>query len=243
LIRQRERRRHCSFREHDPSFHPERAQCNERSSSLASPQLDDVAPGLHNRRSVAKGDGDTIEFVEKQGTLTYDDLVEMFPVDNVRRELFDGELVVSASPLTRHQVVSMRLSATFFNHLADRGGAQVFHAPLDVVLSDKNVVQPDLLVVLDRQSQIITEKNIQGVPALLVEILSEPRMDRVRKRDLYARFKVTEYWVVDPDADRVEVYRLRGEQYAKPEILETGDILEFGPLPGLSIDVGALLAR
>ncbi|MFN2640539.1 MAG: Uma2 family endonuclease [Actinomycetota bacterium] len=126
---------------------------------------------------------------------------------------------------------------------AAHGGARVFHAPLDVLLSGSNVVQPDVFLVLDEQAGIITEPNIKGVPALLIEIVSESRMDRVRKRDLYARFKVPEYWIVDPEADRVEVYKLQVGTYGKPEILDAGDTLEFAPLPGLQIDVAALLAR
>lgn len=180
--------------------------------------------------------------MEKAGALTYADLAA-FPDDNVRRELIGGELIVSPSPKTRHQEVCMRLTVALAKYLEAHGGARAFFAPLDVVLSDRDVVEPDLIVVLDDQAEIITEPNIQGVPALLIEILSDPRMDRVRKRDLYARFKVPEYWVVDPDADRTEVYRLRGAGYAKPDIFEPGDVLEYSPLPGLRIEVASLLAR
>lgn len=165
------------------------------------------------------------------------------PDDNVIREIIDGELFVSPSPVTRHQAVSGRLYLVLGNFLAAHGGGMAFYSPLDVVFSDRNVVEPDLIVVTDDQRDIITEKNIQGVPALLVEIVSNPRRDRVRKRDLYARFKVPEYWIVDPEADRIEVYRLREGRYGKPEILETGEILEFARLPGLRVDLAALFAR
>ena len=72
---------------------------------------------------------------------------------------------------------------------------------------------------------------MQGVPALVIEIVSDNRMDRVRKRDIYARVGVDEYWIVDPEADRIEVYRLIGNLYAKPEIYEAGETLVYGPLP------------
>ena len=176
------------------------------------------------------------------GTFTYADLAA-FPEDNVRREIIDGELLVSASPMTRHQVISQRLTLALGNHIDENGGGMVFAAPYDVVLSDRNVVQPDLGLIPDRQLDIVTQKNVQGVPELLVEIVSDPRRDRVRKRDLYARFGVDEYWIVDPDADRVEVYRLGGNRYRKPEILEPGEVLRTDLIPGLAIDLEHLFRR
>ncbi len=184
--------------------------------------------------------GDSIEFMERAGTLTYEDLLA-FPDDGLRRELIDGELIVSPSPKTRHQTISVRLTLALGNHIETHGGAKVFHAPLDTLFSERDVVEPDLLVVLDDQQEIITEPNIKGVPALLIEIVSDPRLDRVRKRDLYERVGVPEYWIVDPDADRVEVFRLGDLGYGKPVILEPGDELTFEPLQGLRILVADLL--
>ena len=175
-------------------------------------------------------------------TYTYADLLEM-PDDNVRREIIDGELIVSPSPVTRHQVVLGRLYLVFGNHLAEHGGGRVFFAPLDIVLSDTNVVEPDLFFVADDQLEILTSKNVSGVPALVVEVLSKPRMDRVRKRELYARFGVPEYWIVDPEADRVEVYLLATNGYDKPSIVEPGDTLAYERLPGLTVDLSALFAE
>jgi Uma2 family endonuclease len=178
--------------------------------------------------------------MEKSGTLTYDDLLA-FPDDGLRRELIDGELIVSPSPKTRHQRILLRLAATLRTHLQEHGGGEVFIAPLDVLFGRRDVVEPDLFFVLDDQQDIITEDNIKGVPALLIEIVSNPRLDRVRKRDLYERVGVPEYWIVDPDADRVEVFRLGDASYGKPEILEAGDDLTFAPLSGLRISVADLL--
>lgn len=177
-----------------------------------------------------------------QQLLTYADLAA-FPDDGLRRELLDGELLVSPSPLTRHQAISWRLTAVLAQHLDASGGGHAFAAPLDVVFSDHTVLEPDLLFIADDRSEIITEKNIQGSPSLVIEILSKPRIDRVRKRDLYARFEVPEYWIVDPDADRIEVHRLEEGGYGKPEILELGETLTTPLLPGLEIDVSKLLRR
>jgi len=177
----------------------------------------------------------------EQALLTYADL-ERFPDDGLRRELIGGELIVSPSPRTRHQEVLARLHLALGGHVAQHGGGRVFFAPYDVLFSDHDVVEPDLLFIADDQDDIITEKNVQGVPALVVEVLSQARLDRVRKRDLYARVGVPGYWIVDADADRVEVYRLRGDSYGKPEILEPGETLTYKRLPGLAIDLAALFA-
>ncbi len=175
--------------------------------------------------------------------LTYADLAS-YPDDGLRREIIDGELIVTPAPRLRHQEVLARLHLIFGNHVAASGGGKVFFAPVDVVLSDSNVVEPDLLFIADEQTDLMTEANVQGAPALVVEVLSQPRIDRVRKRDLYARFGAAQYWIVDPDADRVEVYRLGGdERYPKPEIFEPGETLTYERLPGLRVDLAQLFAR
>lgn len=176
-------------------------------------------------------------------TYTYADLVAEFPVDNVQREIIDGELIVSPSPSLRHQRLSARLSDAIRAYLTARGGGEVFYSPVDVLFSDHNVVQPDLLFIPADRAEIMTEKNVQGVPALLIEIVSDTRRDRVRKRDLYARFGVPEYWIVDPDADRIEVYRLHDGSYGKPQIHEPGDTLTYERLPGLAIELARIFAR
>lgn len=175
-------------------------------------------------------------------TYTYADLAAL-PEDNVRREILDGELIVSPSPGRRHQQVLGRLHLLFGNHVAAHGGGEVFFWPFDIVFEDRNVLEPDLLFVAGDQMDILTDKNVRGVPALVVEVVSKSRMDRVRKRDLYARFGVPEYWVVDPESDRVEVHRLLEGAYGKPDIFEPGETLSYDRLPGLGVDLSALFAR
>jgi Uma2 family endonuclease len=174
--------------------------------------------------------------------LTYADL-EAFPDDGLRRELLDGELIVSPSPFVRHQEVLGRLHLALGGFVAEHGGGKVYVAPLDVVLSDTNVFEPDLLFIVESQLGIMTRKNIQGPPSLAIEVVSDSRMDRVRKRKVYERFGVPEYWVVDPDADRVEIYRLEGEQYARPEIVEPPDEITYPLLEGLRVSLESIFAR
>lgn len=174
--------------------------------------------------------------------LTYADLAA-FPDDGLRRELLDGELIVSPSPVVRHQEVLGRLFLAIGGYVAEHGGGKAYLAPLDVVLSDSNVFEPDLLFIAEADLGILTEKNVQGAPSLAIEVVSDSRIDRVRKRKVYERFGVPEYWVVDPDADRVEIYRLEGPTYAKPQILEPPDEVTFVGLPGLRISLDKLFAR
>jgi Uma2 family endonuclease len=174
--------------------------------------------------------------------LTYADLLA-FPDDGLRREILDGELLESPSPRVSHQRLVVRIVRVIADHIDRSGGGEVFVAPLDVLLSEHDVVEPDVVFVSTSQTEIIGKNNIQGVPALLIEVLSDPRVDRVRKRDRYQRADVPEYWIADPDAERVEVYRLDGDRYGKPEIFEPGDVLTYAQLPGFELDLRALFAE
>jgi len=127
-------------------------------------------------------------------TLTYEDFLD-FPDNGKRHELIDGEQYVTPSPLTKHQkrVATLpRLLGTFvFEHQL----GTILSAPMDVVLSDRNVVEPDFLFLATSRSSIITEANIQGPPDLVVEILSEStrKTDEIIKRKLYEKHQVEEY--------------------------------------------------
>jgi Uma2 family endonuclease len=178
----------------------------------------------------------------ERASYSYADLAT-FPDDLLRREIIDGELIVTAAPYLRHQQIVGELHWAFLSHLKAHGGGRIFIAPADVVLSDINVVEPDLVFVADDRLHVLTEKNVQGAPSLVIEVVSDSRMDRVRKRDLYARYGVPQYWVVDPETDRVEVDRLAGETYRKPEIFTPPETLTYEGLPGLAIDLTALFAR
>jgi Uma2 family endonuclease len=145
--------------------------------------------------------------------LTYDDFL-LFPDDGRRHEIIDGEHYVTPSPNLRHQRLVGRLFLSIGNYLAAHPGAgQLFLAPLDVVLSYHDVVEPDLLFVAGDQSAIMTEKNIQGPPALVIEVISKStrKKDAQTKRRLFERTGVREYWLVDPELDLVQVLRASAE--------------------------------
>ena len=153
--------------------------------------------------------------VRSAARLTYNDLVAMFPdQDGVRRELIDGELFVTPSPFIPHQRLVTRLATALSNHLdkhPDQG--EVFVAPLDVVMTPHDVVEPDLLVILGDQPELFSEKHVRGAPGIVIEVLSQGtrKRDQTIKRQLFNREGVREYWLVDPDRQQVAVYRRRDD--------------------------------
>jgi Uma2 family endonuclease len=176
---------------------------------------------------------------------TYQDLI-LFPEDGKRHELIDGDHYMTPSPRTKHQRISMQLSALLHAHAGRTKAGHVFAAPFDVVLSNLDVVEPDVLFISSARTSIITEENIQGPPDLIMEILSEStrKTDEIVKRKLYERFGVKEYWIVDPELEAVKIYRLTDQRYGRVAELsrESGDTLATPLLPGLQILLSSLFA-
>ena len=174
--------------------------------------------------------------------LTYDDLAAL-PDDDLRHEIIGGVHYVTASPVTRHQRLVLRLAAALQEAIEGPGGAELFISPYDVVLSPHDVVVPDLLVVCHERSDRITEKNLQGAPDLVVEILSPSTSGRDQglKRDLYARCGVTEYWVVDPEGT-VAVHRRGGDGFGPLSRLTAADALTTPVVPGFELSLERFFA-
>ena len=173
--------------------------------------------------------------------LTYDDL-QRFPEDNLRREIIDGELFVTAAPILRHQRVGLRLSASLFAYEEHAGGRT--YPATDVFFSEVSVVEPDVVFVRAEQLERLGEKYIASAPDLVVEISSPStrRVDLGRKLELYERYRVPEYWFVDLDQDRVMVHLLEDGGYADARLIGRGEILRSVSLPGFEIAVDDLLA-
>ena len=179
--------------------------------------------------------------------LTYDDFLR-FPDDGKRHELIDGEHYVTAAPNLRHQAILGRLYLAIGNHLAASPGlGQAFLSPADVVLSHWDVVEPDLLFVAADQEAILTPQNVQGPPALVVEISSPGtrRRDLHLKRTLFERAGVREYWIVDPDRNTVTVLRRTADGSlgdTRRLAASSNESLTTPLLPGLAIALPALFA-
>ena len=174
----------------------------------------------------------------KRGPFTYEDYL-LFPEDGKRYEIIEGDRFVTPAPVPAHQRVSRNLEFILESFTRKTGAGEVFHAPVDVVLSDTDVVQPDLLIVGKDQADIVGEKNISGAPYLVAEILSEGtrKMDFLIKRKLYERFGVREYWIVDPEIKRIEVFVNRKGRLEKTGEYSPGETFESAAFPGLSVPV------
>ena len=143
--------------------------------------------------------------------LTYEDYCAA-PADN-RYELLDGELIMVPAPNIKHESVRSLLGRELINFIVEHKLGNLFYAPCDVMLSDTDVVQPDLLFVSREREHLLSDgQKVQGAPDLAVEILSPStaKQDRSEKRALYGKHGVTEYWLVDPVAETVQIHRLQG---------------------------------
>jgi Uma2 family endonuclease len=170
--------------------------------------------------------------------LTYEDFV-LFPEDGKRHEIIDGEHYVTPSPYTRHQIVAGSLHDALSPHVRRERLGLLLFAPVDVLLSPNDVLVPDLLFISNERREILNDKNVQGAPDLVVEILSEStkRRDKGIKYQRYEHFGVREYWLVDPGRRTVTVYRREADALRLRAEFTVGDVLETPLLPGLVLSL------
>lgn len=174
--------------------------------------------------------------------LTYEDYLYL-PEDGQRHEILDGEHAVSPAPTPRHQLVVFRLLLLLGNWIVGRRLGQLLPAPIDVVLSPSDVVQPDLVFVATERLHLIVETHLTGAPDLVVEVLSSSsrRRDLLTKRHLYQKHGVAEYWAVDPELETVTVYRLGEEGFLREaELALPEGRLESPLFPGLGIPLAEI---
>jgi Uma2 family endonuclease len=165
----------------------------------------------------------------------YQDYLQL-PEDR-RYEIVDGDLFMVPAPGPYHQRVSRNLEYHLHRFVTERDLGKILHAPYDVVLSETDVVQPDILFITKPRLSIVTETNIQSAPDLIVEILSPATAQRDRgvKQKLYARVGVAEYWIVDLATKSVEVLTLKAGTFQVAWRYGPQDTLVSPLLPGLAI--------
>ena len=171
-----------------------------------------------------------------QERVSYADL-ERWPEDGRRYELYDGEVFEIPSPLLLHQFVLGRLHLALSAYVQAHGGA-VFMAPLDIVLTDFDVVQPDVLLFMPERERLLQMREVtRHAPDLAIEILSAGtvRNDRGRKLRLFERHQVKEYWLVDPERPSVEVYRLANAGLIPASTARGEEPIESTLLPALAL--------
>ena len=175
--------------------------------------------------------------------LTYADY--LIAPDDARYELLDGELIMTPAPRKAHQNSLLDLGVDLKLLTRRTRMGEVFVAPFDVVLSDTNVVQPDIMFVSNARAHIITDDNIRGAPDLVVEILSPStaERDRIFKRSLYARHGVKEYWMVDTDLRLIHQLLLDGDDFRLAGVFGMGDTLVSPTLNGHALNVSDVFAE
>lgn len=175
---------------------------------------------------------------------TYVDYLQL-PEDGVRYEILNGELLMSPAPNLGHQRTLREFMYVLTAFLKKKPLGEVLPAPTDVILSDINVLQPDIVLVLREKFDILTRKNIQGAPDLVIEVLSlgTEKRDREGKLAQYSRFGVQEYWMVNHENKWVEVWRREEGELCLHKRLAQHQILTTPLLPGLKIRLAKIFPQ
>lgn len=173
---------------------------------------------------------------------TYEDYLQL-PDDGNRYEIIDGRLYVSPAPSPYHQTLSRRVQFLFYP-LELAGQGQIFNAPVDLLMLGATPVQPDLVFLSAEQGPMVTRRALEGVPTLLVEILSPSTAgrDRTLKMNKYASCGVPHYWILDPFSRTLEMYRLADSRYQLERSLGEHDRHDCSDFPGVALDMPALFA-
>ncbi len=177
-----------------------------------------------------------VEERPKKKVWTYEDYLKI--TDDKRYEVINGRLYEMPAPTPWHQDISGNLYVLLRKFLERKG--KVFYAPIDVVLGDRYVLQPDIVFISKERLGIIGEKAITGPPDLVVEIISPAtvRRDTVVKKSIYERFEVREYWIIYPDERAIEVWVLNDKgKYELFSVAEGEGKVKSKVLKGLEIDL------
>ena len=174
--------------------------------------------------------------------LTYNDYCAT--LDDKRYELLNGNLMMVPAPNRKHQEVLSSLHLELGNYAKEHGLGKVYVAPFDVVLSDTDVVQPDLLFISRAREHTLTDENVRGAPDLVIEILSPSTAERDLgyKHELYGRHGVLEYWIVDPMGETIAVHRQRDGRLDLAKTFGRRDTLRTALLDGLQLKLDEIFA-
>jgi len=160
-----------------------------------------------------------VAIIDQSKEWTVDDYLQL--EEGLLAQLIDGKLITSPAPTTVHQ----RVLGKLFILLKDLKG-EVFFSPVDLYIDKANVLQPDLVYVSNEKQSIITKRGIEGVPNLVIEVisLSNSFVDRNTKRKKYLALGITEYWIVDPNNETLEIYTSEDEDNPRLYLVEEGTV-------------------
>lgn len=160
-------------------------------------------------------------------------------------QLINGDLIMSPAPISYHQILSGRfyyLIQTYIEKNADNGIC--LYAPIDVILDNENIFQPDLIYISAERKTELLQNRIMGAPDLVIEILSPSTAyyDLRQKKDFYERYSVKEYLIIDPIKRDAELYVLENEEFVLKQKAQQNGFINLTTLPGLQIDLQKLFA-
>lgn len=169
---------------------------------------------------------------------TYQDYLEL-PCDGKIYQIIGGILDMTPAPSPKHQKLSRNLELILWEHVRKNYLGEVYDAPIDVIFDELNIVQPDLLFISQDRKHIIKERGIFGAPDMIIEILSpySASTDMKKKKQLYQRFGVREYWIVNPEEKKVEIYLLHGGRYELKGVFLKHDTIESEQIQDLKISL------
>ncbi len=172
---------------------------------------------------------------------TYDELLGAMPESNALIELWNGEIVMSPSPSFFHQKLIIRFHNQLLAWVTARNLGETCLAPIDMILTQSNVAQPDVLFIAKDRLSIIQDR-VRGAADLVAEIISPTsrQRDRIEKRDLYEQHGIKEYWMIDPDAQTVEVLTLENGEYRLAGRWRPGETARSVLLAGFEVSVNTL---
>ncbi len=158
-------------------------------------------------------------------------------------QLINGDLITSPAPVSYHQILSIRLSSKIHNFLENNNNNGIcLYAPVDVVLNDENIFQPDLIYISAERKTELLQNRIMGAPDLVIEILSPSTAyyDLRQKKDFYERYGVKEYLIIDPIKKDAELYILENKEFVLKQKSPQNGLISLTTLPGLQIDLQKL---
>jgi len=173
---------------------------------------------------------------------SYAEMLAELPETNLPVELWNGELIMSPAPHPDHQEITLNFAYALKKFVMGENLGKVYASPVDVVLTPRRVVQPDVLFIAKARLGIV-KHCIDGVPDLAMEVISEHswQRDRIEKKALYEQAGLQEYWIVDPDSETIEVFALTGGVYQLHSRAARGQTAESKLLSGFGLSFKELL--
>ncbi|ENH95645.1 hypothetical protein J416_14977 [Gracilibacillus halophilus YIM-C55.5] len=189
-----------------------------------------------NDKSRKKGD------MVKESDLTYHDYAAI--EDGNRYELVRGQLeLMSPAPTVTHQMVSFEIQKMISQSCAS--SYFILYAPIDLILSNKEVRQPDIVLIDRKRMDILSKRGIEGTPNMVMEILSPSTLkrDKMDKLETYAYYGIPEYWIVEPEIGFVEVYTLQNEIYHIHNVFQGKEVVHSPLIPCISFTMEKVMKQ